>query len=274
MLQNLPSQLVKYEGKINATLREFVQLDIGIMSQSNPQETWHSKLGGLPYLPENTSYPMDSESNPMELLVQINFDELPKLPGFPQTGLFQIFIPFSGSENDYGMDEHKIVYYKEYDTNSFVTDFAKIISWRKTHSSDCHGPYEYLYWIEGDMVDEYPLTGVLNYSVIDPSDAEFDIMLPELSSDTNLIDFNIYQEWYRSQNTGIESRIGGYSSVWQRDPRLGVDSLAGYKLLIEICSDEKKQIWFGDAGQVNVYIDPVDLEKNNFEDIEYYFDCA
>ena len=51
-----------------------------------------SKFGGIFYLPEGENVPTCPEGEPMQFLAQINFAKMPRLEGFPQTGLLQFFI--------------------------------------------------------------------------------------------------------------------------------------------------------------------------------------
>lgn len=60
-----------------------------------------SKASGTPYLPHDTSWPLDGANQPMELLAQIDCSALESLPDFPHTGLLQFFI---GTDECYGAD--------------------------------------------------------------------------------------------------------------------------------------------------------------------------
>ena len=51
-----------------------------------------SKFGGIFYLTEGESIPVCPEGEPMQFLAQINFAKMPRLDGFPRTGLLQFFL--------------------------------------------------------------------------------------------------------------------------------------------------------------------------------------
>lgn len=55
-----------------------------------------SKFLGLPYLPKGFLYPTDSNRQPLILLAQINFAELPPLPNYPTNGILQFYISTTG----------------------------------------------------------------------------------------------------------------------------------------------------------------------------------
>lgn len=87
--ENLPNILHPYLDKISATILPTVTLQL----RSNDALTvWQSKIGGEPYLPLDTAYPLDSNGNPLALLAQFNFAEIPSLPNFPDKGILQFYI--------------------------------------------------------------------------------------------------------------------------------------------------------------------------------------
>ncbi len=56
---------------------------------------WSSKVGGRPYIQGGGHFPRGRGAlagKPLHLLAQLNFAELPTLPGLPSTGLLQFFV--------------------------------------------------------------------------------------------------------------------------------------------------------------------------------------
>ena len=53
-----------------------------------------SKFGGIPYMPDGFEYPYSRSDpdQPLKLLAQINFDDVPTLRDFPERGILQIYI--------------------------------------------------------------------------------------------------------------------------------------------------------------------------------------
>ena len=79
---------------------------------------WQSKVGGNPYLLLNADYPRNANGEPLTLLAQVNFAEMPPLPDFSTSGLLQFFI--DGTDDLCGMDfeyqsreNYRVVYYPE-----------------------------------------------------------------------------------------------------------------------------------------------------------------
>ena len=50
---------------------------------NDPLGLKQSKFLGAPFVPEGMSYPEDKHGNPLILIAQINFSEIPELEGFP-----------------------------------------------------------------------------------------------------------------------------------------------------------------------------------------------
>jgi len=92
-----------------------------------------SKIGGLPYLPPDAEYPRNPYRQPLTLLAQINFAEMPPLPDFPTSGILQWFIDLHGLFNCWGLnskdplnqDGFRVLYYPEVlPDDALVRDFS------------------------------------------------------------------------------------------------------------------------------------------------------
>lgn len=67
-------------------------------SAAQPLALTASRLGGIGYWPENRPYPHGSSGQPLALLAQFNFAELPRHPDLPDSGILAFYInPFSYS---------------------------------------------------------------------------------------------------------------------------------------------------------------------------------
>ncbi len=128
--ENLPTTLHPYLEKITATILPTVSLQL---SPNDALTVWQSKIGGKPYLPLDTTYPIDSNGNPLALLAQFNFAEIPNLPNFPSQGILQFYI---ATDDLYGMNfddqqqqsGFKVLYFDQVieDVKQLKQDFSDI----------------------------------------------------------------------------------------------------------------------------------------------------
>lgn len=97
-INNLPNAWQAYRTNIIDSAKLSVRFRLEPNDELTP---WDSKVGGQPYLPLDMAYPTNNHGEPLFLLAQINFAQLPKLPNYPDTGILQIFI---ASDDLYGAD--------------------------------------------------------------------------------------------------------------------------------------------------------------------------
>ena len=75
---------------------------IRFKTSERPDSPTTTKVCGTPYLPEYAPYPYRS-GEPMYFIAQFNFSEFDPLPGFPTTGLLQLFV----SDDDMWGDNYR-----------------------------------------------------------------------------------------------------------------------------------------------------------------------
>ena len=61
-----------------------------------PTHATQSCVGGCPFLPAGVPWPTH-DGDPMSFLAQVDFAEVPPLPGFPRSGLLQWFVAGTGN---------------------------------------------------------------------------------------------------------------------------------------------------------------------------------
>ena len=256
---HLPKELQNFESTIRSTAEPFIKI---IPQKAADTDWWQSKIGGNPYLPKNATYPVDLEGNQLLFLAQINFEETPSLPPFPNEGILQFFIfddPFYGSElNDpFSQDGFRVVYYKNpvTDEGRLVTDFSFLRNFMR------------------DPIDSkvsYPLNFQLDEEFVPTADHNFDKLLGQ--------DF-FYQfgekEWelWEDYNQKIRSsghKLGGYAHFTQEDPRY--NQLSPLQLLFQLDSDDNIKCTWGDLGVANFFIDPQNLQRQDFSRVYYNWD--
>ncbi|ARU63669.1 hypothetical protein CBW65_23595 [Tumebacillus avium] len=269
----LPAALEPYRGVLEKTTRPFLQ----IKATSGTTSLHHSKFGGHPYLPKTAEHPKDKNGQPMMLLAQLNFEELPHLDPMPKQGILQIFIPFADSfygldfDNQIDQKNFRTVYYSDVvtDESSLVTDFSYL--------DDVEiGPVPFS--------GEYTLSFQLQAEPVSMNDYRFASLTDDAINfeDAVEVDGETVDMWdvCAEHLSGIGHKIGGYPGFNQEDPRDDEGAYSGYEiLLLQIDTDydeeeDETDIMWGDSGVANFFIKEEDLRNLDFSKVLYNWDCC
>lgn len=260
-------------------LEEFIRLTANpcIKIKATPGKTalTESKFGGTPWLPEGFPYPHTTHTNgrqiPLKLLAQLNFANIPPLPGFPEKGILQFYI--DGSEPLFGADfdrptvqeGFRIIYHPEVPEDGRNAQTPPKIS----NENGEYFPVE----------TEHLLTFEAGTESMGTTDFRFDKTFMPLYNRCNHTNYtesyelgdNVYEKIDRATNAGGH-KIGGYPFFTQSDPRDYEDALKDYTILLLQIDSDKKIMW-GDDGVGNFFITPDDLKKQDFSRVLYHWDC-
>lgn len=93
----------------------------------DPVTIFDSHIGGTPYCPHDGQPPVGEDGKQLRLVAQINFEQAPAMPSFPDRGILQIFLPdddpligYRGMEHWTEQTNWRVVYHPEPDPT--VTD--------------------------------------------------------------------------------------------------------------------------------------------------------
>ena len=267
----LSPELEAYRDKIAATIKPNIEIQL---TDNDKPTWWQSKFGGLPYLPQGFEYPKSWNDEYLYLLAQINFAEVPHLEGFPDKGILQFYI-HDGEKDDiiWGLDlsnpnnqdYFRVLYFPDVDSNedSLITNFSFL------KQSESYG-----FPIDGCCSLEFEY----GFEPVTIEDYQFDLF--NIYEDENK---SIYQEYW-DKFCRDKHKLGGYANFTQEDPRFYCNKEEPYILLLQIVSDsfdvytyrDRKKaidILWGDGGIGNFFIKKSALEKLNFSDVLYNWDC-
>jgi uncharacterized protein YwqG len=242
-----------------------------------------SKFRGAPYWPKSMEYPADVDGVPMLLLVQLNFAEMPPLPGYPTDGILQFFI--SPSESDahrFGMWDDaanaptpakhfaalqepryfRVVYHAVVDD-----DASQLLNEFPTPEA-----------AELPMYDEAALGFTLRDSYMKMGDYRFarvfgkdfdDFYEQDLDED-----FDKVEEYWEFEGPRTLAVVGGYSTTEQGyDPRIEAATQDWLVLLsIDTSADTNLNMMWGDGGVANWWIQREALAARDFSRVAYYWD--
>lgn len=234
-----------------------------------------SKLGGLPYIPHDGNFPLDSQGKQMKLLAQIDCNDI-SLQGFPANGLLQFFV---ASNRLFGLNTaapteqtgFAVRYYETVDATVTEDEVkSKVIA-------------------DEDAKPRFPLKGgafaielLPETDFISAGDFRFEQMLADKANALcpncgikSLFDLTEEQQRQISAAfSGSGSKISGFPHFAQDDPRCVADkNLQSFEtLLLQLDSDDENIIW-GDSGTGNFFIEPAMLAECDFSRVLYNWDC-
>lgn len=283
----LPKQLEPFRKRIESTVKPFLAMKdsavgklcspladnficdyisgyCGKRTFSKQLRLWQSKVGGLPYLPKNHEYPTDPDGKPLSLLVQINFEDVPKLNLFPEKGILQIYLGDAGDflcginfEDRTDQSYFRVLFFPEviYEKDALITDFEFL------PKDDITA-----------LCEAVPIKFDLKYEPISVPDYWFEWTIFGAREDKDRL-----AEIYREEFRGSGDKIAGYSGFVQSDPRgcVSRDSKRGadkFILLMQFDSGFDISAW-GD-GFGNFFIRKSDLQKRDFSKVLYGWGCC
>lgn len=255
---HLPTEMEPFREQILASRHAYIKAKAGPKQETGP---WVSKVGGLPYYPIGAQWPVSKEGKPLFFLAQLNFSEMPELPGFPKTGLVQFFIL---DDDLYGMnfddgeqqDAFRVLYYP-------------IVSEQDPQQKSPGLPEEFEF-LPHHPDESYPLLFSYEIEVVPITDYQFWNYFPQdFFQQFGDRSWDIMEEYGKSVRAQGH-KIGGFSFFTQDDPRRHDDPMV---LLFQLDSDEGMDLMWGDMGVGHFFIRPSDLEALNFSRVLYDWDC-
>jgi len=278
--RGLPSQMTPYLAEIQ---RSRMRAIVALPHKRSGTAPWVSKFRGLPYMPTSMEYPRDPEGNNLAMLVQINFEEMPPLDGFPSTGILQFFV--SGSEDHghalgmpirrpqsqpgnfdalRGSKYFRVLYHPTVvkDRAALLRTTPPVPDWRLPIQEEASLSFEHHL--------SYVRTGDYRFARFFGKDF-YDFYRTTLREDVNAV--NDY--WQLSEGRFL-LQLSGYSRTeLGYDPRIERRN-EDWLVLLSIDSYGPSQggvtVEWGDGGVANLWIRREDLAKRDFSNVAYYWD--
>ncbi|MBD2357886.1 DUF1963 domain-containing protein [Tolypothrix sp. FACHB-123] len=262
ILRDLPPEFAPLRSLLETNLLPYIKIitdEVGYLDSAedtDPLEPWQSKIGGHPYLPKDTSYPVDGETGEMMMfLMQVNCADLPIIDGFalPRQGILQFYSGLNVPMCELSPEQHHILYFPEIsqDKNNLVTDFSFLAS-----------TSEQLEWYR----DIYALRFVLQQDVFWQARSLYDSLnIPEELTALS----REFDEWiwnYEQENNLVEQRgnkLGGYVELHSYVDET-IEGAKG-RLLLELNhpSEVDDNFYF--------FVEDCDLINLDFSKVESYF---
>ncbi|NEG95913.1 DUF1963 domain-containing protein [Bifidobacterium sp. SMB2] len=274
--QRIP-QLTDYVAQMIVSMvrHETQRPAVNLLPTDDAPSITDTKVGGAFYVPPAMGVPKNRETGePLFLIAQLNFAQLPHLHDFPQDGLLQFFI--AGDDSMFGKDfdrldsqrSWRIRYIPEPDD---VTR-GRIIRphWKDDTDLPLHDP---------DV--EFRLEPQLATQAMSTTDFRFESTLQRYLGALNDRDRDFFdthdadiRDTLNDMLGGDGLRVGGYPVFTQDDPREDDPDLGrATTLLLQLDSLDDNRLMFGDTGVMNFFIEPDRLRRLDFSRVLYTWDC-
>lgn len=255
----LPKQFESYRTIFEQSNKPLLSISLHV--EENILKT-DCKVFGQPYFPKNMPYPTNEQGEPLKLLAQLNFEQMPVFEHFPTSGLLQFYV-----------DPYDDVSGMDFDDGTNQANFRVI----------------YHETIEKDMLSDEELPTFNEENLMMPGNTEAKMYFKEATKPVSFVDYRAkefalpsfdfdeaweeYMEMYYAQPM---HQVGGYSYFTQEDPRNYASN--GYEayeiMLLQIDSDMEIDLMWGDMGIGNFFITAEDLDARNFSRVLYNWDCG
>lgn len=250
----IPKFLNEFKDKLEKFRLESIKIKATPICDDESLTLMQSKFLGKPYLPVSVEYPKDKIGNPMILLAQINFSEIPHLENYPSDGILQFFI---SSSEWYNMDDYKILFHKTIE-NKHQTDFSSL-----TEKLYEESPVYCEHKLAFEKIVEYGGYADFRFDMDFNGDDYYDFQ-EKLTDEQKTEMDNILE--------GTGHKIGGYAFFTQSDPRDYNNNKKDDVLLLQIDTDD--EIMFGDSGVGNLFINHKSLKEKDFSQAWFNWDCC
>lgn len=258
-----PGKLEPFRTQLESMVRSCTYL-IPVSRQKNKAETlfpWDSNFCGLPYLHKGKTVPLDQQGNPMFMVVQIHFTDIPfHVEGFPQEGIVQLWI------SDEELEESKVIWIKA--PQKEASDLITIEEYQ-----ELTGPFQNYggFFKDNSYLGFEPCAMVFEKGSMLPSilDRDGDSMVKQVLKDQ----YDTLWEAYFKVSLPKETHwLAGFGRHGQRDPRDSFDKRMPFVHLGTDHIDGKNNICWGDAGNAGWFATPKEISSGKFKNVLFYWD--
>lgn len=226
-----------------------------------------SKVGGRGYLPKMMDYPQNEAGEPLSLLAQVNFAEMPDLADFPTTGLLAFYVDYFDDLTGLDFDNQtkqkgfRVLYFETMDAVSYSEEEQD--AFFETMNGEFYPVVRGVYRLRGEMTKQVILEESYDFERA-YGGTFYDVTDKWTNEDSKKFD-RLY-ELVSSSN-----QLGGTPFFTQIDPRIGKETAHHDTLLFQL--DSGDEIMWGDMGVGNFFIHREDLKQRDFTNVMYNWDC-
>ncbi|EUJ23894.1 hypothetical protein PGRAN_06021 [Listeria grandensis FSL F6-0971] len=234
-----------------------------------------SKAGGRAYLPKSEPYPRNGDGQPLSLLAQINFEEMPALDNFPTRGLLSFYVDYNDDIIGIDFDEptntngFRVFYFEDFSEVSYSKEEQDAL-FESVDKDDFYPVVEGEFWMYGQENSQLLLTDSYDFKKVFGGDF-YEVAEKLVGEDDDKLD-----ELFELAEVG--SQLGAYPYFTQEDPRKYQEGVRHDTLLFQLDSvgidTFNYGIIWGDCGIGNFFINLEDLKNKDFSNVMYNWDCT
>jgi uncharacterized protein YwqG len=259
--ENLRKNNIEY---LESSIKEVMKPSVRLLKVSEEPKIGESKIGGMPDVPKNFTYPMNGNT-PLPFLMQINLNELTNVAPdhiLPKEGMLYLF--YDIEEQPWGLEEEdkeswKVIYVneienlKEIDVPVNYNEETKIIPFKLTFEKRISYPnwdtteFEKIKFKSEEDEDKY-------FKFVQEMDGEEPL----------------HQMFGHPLN--IQGDVFGEIDYYFHQEKREV-KYKNWELLFQIDTDDDLNLMWGDVGMIYFCIDPSDAIKGNFDEVRFCLQC-
>lgn len=208
-----------------------------------------SKFGGSPFLPSGIAHPTSTDGRHLYLLAQLNFNEIPHIEPFPQSGVIQFYIADDVAFGQDSKDKYRVIYIPDVSLSNNPQPNATVF------------PKPNLF----PLKDVYALKFLKKRMPITVCDFGFRDIYDETFKNTNEAE-EFENTFFLKYKKASDHRIGGYPNLWHfapSKPKLDNEDI----LLLQIASEANIQ--WGKYGFANFFISDENLKNLDFTEVRF-----
>lgn len=262
-------------GKIKSTAVDTMFMMFSRFGEDTGPEMTSSKVGLIGYWPENLNFPTNDDGEPLGLLAQINFAELPRMKDWPGRGILAFYIDIMHWQNGCNVEhptkgsDVKVAYFRNVNAPCVSRERQEIM-YEEHLLDDIYLPFpiQDQYRITGQLVTQYNLYDNLEFS------RTFGKRMPEHFDEDTLYAIQGLQHIFHP----YRNFFGGYPAFTQEDPRFSAPMMHQYdEMLLQldttVDAEAKIDIMWGDCGVANFFAPSDAKKKLNFDEVWFNWDC-
>lgn len=269
------SKLIRFENEFKAMMKSSIRIHLSKRAEEDIP-IGASKIGGMPDLPIDATWPTDDQSDPLSFIAQINCREACMLDEdhlLPTAGVLYFF--YTGKQDAWGFNPNDINKFGIFYHNT-SPDQLRRHEFPESLSIDARFGPNALNFTQDISFPPYETKKLdfLNYSELDELDQLLEVneQVPinkMLGYSDNIQGLMELECELAGHGLRIEDYLG-----YEDNKRKQIDeNLKSWRLLLQVDSNDEAGMMWGDAGRLYFWIKESDLKEHKFKNAWFSLQC-